>query len=224
MIAVSNITVRVGDFALRDVTFAVPAKGYGILMGRTGCGKTTLLEAICGLKPITSGSVHLDGVDVTRLKPAERGIGYVPQDGALFDTMTVRDHLAFALHVRQWSRRDIEARVGEMAELLNIGHLLDRLPPGLSGGERQRVALGRALSFRPRVLCLDEPLSALDDETRYQMYDLLQRAQRHEHVTALHVTHNQEDADRLADTLLRLDDGVVVEQPCHAERLSREQI
>src|SRR5690606_33756157 len=100
---------------------------------------------------------------------------------------------------------------------------LDRLPPGLSGGERQRVALGRALSFRPRVLCLDEPLSALDDETRYQMYDLLQRAQRHEHVTALHVTHNQEDADRLADTLLRLDDGVVDEQPCQAERLSREQ-
>ncbi len=214
MICVKALTVRVGSFALRDVSFEVPARGYAILMGRTGCGKTTLLESICGLKSIASGIITLDGVDVTALKPAERGIGYVPQDGALFDTMTVADHLGFALRVRRWSRSDTTRRVAELAELLDITHLLHRRPHGLSGGERQRVALGRALSFRPRVLCLDEPLSALDDATRRQMYDILQRAQQHEHVTTLHVTHNQEDADRLADTLLRLENGVVMDIPC----------
>ena len=129
-------------------------------MGKTGSGKTTLLEALCGFKRIVSGSIQLDGRDVTALSPADRGIGYVPQDLALFQTMTVRQHLAFAQKIRSCDRAAIDRRVAELAELLGLTRLLERRPAGLSGGESQRVALGRALSFYPRVLLLDEPLSA----------------------------------------------------------------
>ena len=134
---------------------------YAVLMGKTGSGKTTLLEAVAGLKPITAGRVVLHDRDVTRRRPSERNLGYVPQDGALFTRMTVRDHLAFALVIRRWPYAGDRQRVAELARMLEIDHLLDRTPRGFSGGERQRVALGRALSFRPQALCLDEPLSAL---------------------------------------------------------------
>jgi ABC-type sugar transport system ATPase subunit len=181
-------------------------------MGKTGSGKTTLLEALCGLKPVASGSVVLDGVDVTHWKPADRGVGYVPQDLALFPHLTVRDHLAFALFVRGWSRPDVQRRVGELAELLGLAHLLSRYPAKLSGGESQRVALGRALSFRPRILLLDEPLSALDDETRAETYDLLRTVQKITGVTTLHVTHSLTEAKALADHLFVLRGGAVAEE------------
>ena len=181
-------------------------------MGRTGCGKTTLLEAICGLRRIRSGTITLAERDVTWLKPAERGIGYVPQDGALFSTMTVREHLAFALVVRKVQRQAIRRRIAELAELLGIGDLMHRKPKGLSGGERQRVALGRALSFEPPVLMLDEPLSALDEATRDQMYDVLRRVSGLPGVTTLHITHSREDAQELADSLFVFEDGRIQEQ------------
>ena len=210
MIAVEHLTIRVGAFALVDVSFAIPSGQYAVLMGRTGSGKTTLMEALCGLKRVTSGTIRLNERDVTRLKPAERGIGYVPQDAALFSTMTVREHLAFPLMIRQWKRTEIDPRVGELANLLGLTNLLDRKPPGLSGGEAQRVALGRALAFRPSILCLDEPLSALDEATKDDMYKLLLSVQAYERVTAVHVTHNREDADELADVLLRIEGGKVI--------------
>ncbi|HID24676.1 MAG TPA: ABC transporter ATP-binding protein [Planctomycetaceae bacterium] len=209
MILVENLSLRVGAFALSGVTFQVSQGEYGILMGRTGCGKTTIMESICGLRPILSGRIVLMGRDVTRLKPAERCIGFVPQDGALFPTMTVRQHLAFALVIRKWKRRQIERRVDELAELLGIQHLLHRMPAGLSGGERQRVALGRALAARPGVLCLDEPLSALDDQTREEMYALLKSVREATGVTTLHITHSRSEAERLGDRLFWLHDGVI---------------
>lgn len=209
MISLDKLSIVQGSFRLSNVSFEVAEGQYAVLMGRTGCGKTTLLEAICGLRRVQSGRVMLTGRDVTALRPAARGLGYVPQDGALFSTMTVAQHLAFALEIRRQSRAAIAARVDEMAELLEIKHLLDRYPERLSGGERQRVALGRALSFRPTVLLLDEPLSALDDETRHHMYEVLGRIRRHTRVTVLHITHNHEDAARLADRILRLENGCV---------------
>jgi molybdate/tungstate transport system ATP-binding protein len=211
MITVENLTVRAGSFALEGVSFALDTGQYGVLMGRTGCGKTTLLEAVCGLKPVRGGRVTLMGRDVTRLRPGERGVGYVPQDRALFPTMTVWDHLAFALAVRKWPADAVAERVGELADLLGIGRLLDRKPHGLSGGEAQRVALGRALSARPQVLLLDEPLSALDDETREEMCALLASVRRHTGVTTLHITHNASEAGRLADRVFRLRDGRIEE-------------
>jgi ABC-type sugar transport system ATPase subunit len=212
VIAIDNLTIRQDKFTLSGISFQVPKGNYAVLMGKTGCGKTTLLEAICGLRPIAPPSrILLMDRDVTSLKPAERGIGYVPQDGALFPTMTVREHLAFALRVRHWEQRRIDETVGEIATLLAVQHLLERRPDGLSGGEVQRVALGRALSFHPGVLLLDEPLSALDDATREDMYTLLRAVRRRTGVTALHVTHSVIEARALGDRIFVLQDGRVSE-------------
>jgi molybdate/tungstate transport system ATP-binding protein len=207
VIQVEHLSLRAGAFRLTDLTFAVPSGGYTVLMGRTGSGKTTLLETLCGLKPATTGVILLAGRDVTRLPPALRGIGYVPQDRALFQTMTVREHLAFAPRLRRWPRARIGERIAELAGLLGIGPLLDRKPAGLSGGEAQRVALGRALAAQPAVLCLDEPLSALDDQTREEMVDLLKMVRQQTGVTTLHVTHHLQEAQRLADQVLELREG-----------------
>jgi molybdate/tungstate transport system ATP-binding protein len=209
VIALEWVTTRSGEFSLKQVSFEIPAGGYGVLMGKTGSGKTTILEAICGLRDIEEGCIRLADRDVTRLRPAEPGIGYVPQDRALFQTMTVRQNLAFAPSILGWSRGDIDDRIAQLAELLRIAPLLGRSPAGLSGGEAQRVALGRALAARPKILLLDEPLSALDDETWEGMIDLLGEVRRATGVTTLHVTHRREEARRLADRILILADGAV---------------
>ena len=178
MIAVEQLSVTVGDFSLKNVSFSLAAGEYGILMGRTGSGKTTLLESLCGLKSVQAGRILINGEDVTRLKPGARGIGFVPQEGALFHKMSVRDQIGFALQIRRQSESSISDRVQTLAESLGIVDLLERFPEGLSGGERQRVALGRALAARPSVLCLDEPFSALDEETRDDMYNLVRSVTR----------------------------------------------
>ena len=205
--------IRVEDlktFCLEGVSLEIPGGHYGVLMGKTGSGKTTLLECLCGLRPIDGGSIYLAGEEVTTRKAAKRNIGYVPQDGALFPTMKVRENLSLSLEVRNWSPPKIDERVNELAELLSISHLLDRRPANLSGGEAQRVALGRALAFGPAILLLDEPLSALDDSTRDQMYELLKNVQHATQVTTLHVTHSTREAQRLADCKFVLEDGQIV--------------
>lgn len=207
MISIRNLSIRAGAFSLSGIELEVGGGQYAVLMGKTGCGKTTLLEALCGLRPVLGGRIALGGRDVTRLKPAERGIGYVPQDRCLFQTMSVRENLAFALTVRKWSRKRIEARVEELAELLSISHLLSRHPHGLSGGEAQRVALGRALAFEPAILCLDEPLSALDAATRQEMHQLLLALKARSGITILHVTHDWNEAVKLADRVFLIKDG-----------------
>lgn len=217
MISIQNLSVHAGSFSMHEISFEIPPGKYCVLMGRTGSGKTTLLEAICGLKRVSAGAVRLLGEDVTRCKPSGRGIGYVPQDGALFSTMTVRQHLAFAPSIRHWPKAEVKARVDELAEQLGITGLLDRKPKGLSGGERQRVALGRALAARPGVLCLDEPLSALDEDTREDMCVLLESMQKLYEVTTLHITHSHREARRLADIVLWIRDGRVEAVPFDEE-------
>jgi molybdate/tungstate transport system ATP-binding protein len=211
MITVDRLCLQSGAFVIENLSFSIPTGQYAVLMGKTGSGKTTLLEALCGLKSIRSGQIHLMNQNVTHLHPADRGIGYVPQDLALFPHLTVREHLAFALDLRRWDKARINDRVAELSDLLGIGRLLDRRPRGLSGGESQRVALGRALAFHPPVLLLDEPLSALDDETREEMYTLLRAVQQLTKVTTLHITHSLSEAKALADRLLLLRDGAVEE-------------
>lgn len=212
MIELRNVTLRAGQFSLASLSFRVEAGQYAVLMGRTGRGKTTILESLCGLRPVASGSILIHGQDVTDWLPGDRQIGYVPQDLALFPTMTVGDHLQFALRLRRVRPAAIRARVAELAEVLGIEHLLERTTQGLSGGESQRVALGRALSFRPPVLLLDEPLSALDESTRRDMQHLLRTIKETTGVTTLHVTHSVEEAEALADRHFHLEEGVLRER------------
>jgi ABC-type sugar transport system ATPase subunit len=175
-------------------------------MGSTGCGKTTLLEVLCGLRRPQKGRVLIDGCDVTSLEPRERGIGYVPQDLALFPTLKVYDQIAFALKLRGLTAA---ARVRELADELVISHLLDRQTETLSGGEKQRVAIARALAASPKFLLLDEPLSALDEAMRGEAAAMLQRIQQQHQLTVLHVTHSQAEATQLADLQLRFERGRV---------------
>lgn len=209
MIELRDVTTGAGDFRLSQVSFEVLQGEYAVLMGRTGRGKTTILEAICGLRRIYHGNILIEGTDVTDWMPGDRHIGYVPQDLALFPTLTVAEHLTFALKLRGHSRKQMSARCEELGDMLGITSLLERKVDGLSGGESQRVALGRALSFHPAVLLLDEPLSALDESTRVEMQELLRRVKETTGVTTLHVTHSSEEAAALADRRFFLDDGVL---------------
>ena len=211
MIELQKVTVRAGAFILKEVSLKAEEGEYAALMGPTGSGKTTLLEAAAGLRPVVSGRILIGGEDATRLKPSEREIGYVPQDGALFSTMTVAEHLSFPLRIRRVARAEIERRTDELTELLDLRELLKRRPRGLSGGEKQRTALGRALSFRPKALLLDEPLSALDEESRERMYNVLKRVQETERTSALHVTHSRSEASALADRVFLLKEGRAAE-------------
>lgn len=213
MIELCNVSIRSGPFVLSDVNLTVPTGGYAVLMGATGQGKTTIVEAICGLRTVERGSVVIGGVDVTRFKPADRGIGYVPQDLALFPTMTVREHLEFALRIRRVQRTLIRDQVAELSHVLGIEGLLARRVHHLSGGEAQRVALGRALAFEPRVVLMDEPLKALDETTRDRLCELLRSVQRQRGLTALHITHSRTEARALADSLLVIESRRVSEHP-----------
>jgi molybdate/tungstate transport system ATP-binding protein len=209
MIELSNVCVQAGKFRLESLSFQVGVSEYVVLMGRSGQGKTTILETICGLRPVQSGRILIHGTDVTNWKPAQRGIGFVPQDHVLFPTMTVQEQLEFPLELRGAKTKIRKARVGQLAEVLGISHLLTRYPRGLSGGEAQRVSIGRALSFEPAVLLLDEPLSSLDDDLRKELHQLLRMIRQTTNAAILHVTHNIDDARSLADRILVLSNGCI---------------
>jgi molybdate/tungstate transport system ATP-binding protein len=207
MIAVEGLSIRQGEFALRDVSFTIPAGSYAVLTGPTGCGKTTLLECLVGLRTPSARRITLDGRDAATLPPATRNVGYVPQDAVVFTHLTVWENLAFALTVRRTPRAEVAERVAKLADRLGLTHLLRRRATGLSGGEAQRVALGRALAFRPPVLLLDEPLNAVDEVTRERVTRVLTDL-RGTH-TVLHVTHAAVETERLANQTLHFDGGVV---------------
>jgi ABC-type sugar transport system ATPase subunit len=209
VIRLQNISWKAGAFALDNVSFNVPAATYAVLMGRTGTGKTSLVEIICGLRTPQSGQVWLNDRDVTRMPPGQRGLGFVPQDGALFPTLTVAEQIGFALRIQKAPTASIDSTVRELAAEMAITHLLDRRPPGLSGGEKQRVALARALAAKPGVLLLDEPLAAVDEDTQSDLIHLLKRTQQQHQITVLHVTHSRREAEGLADLRLRLENHAV---------------
>jgi molybdopterin-binding protein len=204
MIRLEGVSFAIGDFRLTDASFEIPAGGYGLVIGPTGSGKTSLLEAIAGHVPIPEGRIWLGDRDVTRLPPEQRGIGFVYQAYHLFPHHSVRENIGYGLRL---ASADARARVEELASLLGIGPLLDRRIRGLSGGEQQRVALARALAPRPAILLLDEPFAAVDPVLRRVLRRELQELREREGLTTLHVTHDVEDAMRLGDMVAVLGNG-----------------
>jgi ABC-type sugar transport system ATPase subunit len=177
-------------------------------MGTSGSGKTTIMEAICGLRHINSGSIILAGRNITQLRPGERSVALVPQDNVLFPHLSVYEHLAFGPTIQKWDKSQISERCDELAENLGITHLLKRKPTMLSGGEAKRVALGRALATRPDLLCLDEALTGLDDETHCEILELIKSTISRERTTTLHITHSLREAKELANKVIQMKDVI----------------
>jgi sulfate transport system ATP-binding protein len=208
MISVTNVTKRFGDFvALDDVSFEVPDGSLTALLGPSGSGKSTLLRIIGGLEFADAGAVRIHGEDVTNVAAQKRGIGFVFQHYAAFKHMTVRDNVAFGLKIRREPKERIAARVDELLRIVGLAGLAKRYPAQLSGGQRQRMALARALAVEPRVLLLDEPFGALDAKVRAELREWLRRLHDEVHVTTLLVTHDQDEALSIADTIAVMDNA-----------------
>jgi molybdopterin-binding protein len=207
MIQVKNLCVDLGDFHLRDINLTVDEGEYFIVLGPPGAGKTVLLESIAGLYPVKSGEIWLRGKEVTRLEPEKRNISIVYQDHALFPHLSAAENILFGLKMQRRPRQELDKVLDWLSDLLGIAHLLDRSPNTLSGGERQKVALARALSTKPEVLLLDEPLSALDPETREGVQRELHQLHNQLKVTTIHVTHDFDEAIALGDHIAVLGEG-----------------
>ena len=211
MIQIEDLNIDLGEFHLRDVSLAIEDGEYMVLLGPTGAGKTVVVECLVGIYRPRTGRMLIGGEDVTGLYPEERGVGYVPQDYALFPNMTVRQNLAYGLKARKRPAGEIDGSVDAMMELLDIAHLHYRMPLNLSGGEKQRVALGRALITEPRILLLDEPLAALDENLRSELAAELRRVQRALGGTFLHVCHSFEETSEVADRIAIMNEGRIVQ-------------
>jgi len=211
MLGIAGLSKRLGDFTLTDVNLTVADAEYFIILGPTGAGKTILLETIAGIYAPDAGTITLDGLDVTATDPKDREVGMVYQDYMLFPHLTVEENIGFGLLQRKTEPDRIRELVSETADLLGIGHLLDRTPGTLSGGEQQRAAIARALVLRPRVLLLDEPLSALDAATRDRLRRELKSVHRATGTTVVHITHHFEDIFALADRVAVMQDGRIAQ-------------
>ena len=194
--------VKGADLAIKDGEFLV-------LVGPSGCGKSTTLRMVAGLEDVTDGEIRIGERVVNNVSPKDRDIAMVFQSYALYPHMTVAENMSFGLKLRKYPEDEIKARVKEAADLLDIGHLLERRPKELSGGQRQRVAMGRAIVRRPQVFLMDEPLSNLDAKLRVQMRAELQRLHHKLGVTTIYVTHDQTEAMTLGDRIVIMDGGIV---------------
>jgi spermidine/putrescine transport system ATP-binding protein len=203
-----GVTKRFGDFvAVDELDLVVPEGSFFALLGASGCGKTTTLRMVAGLEQPTKGRILLGGDDITDVKTYRRPVNTVFQSYALFPHLSVFENVAFGL--RRTKAKDIKPRVGELLELVQLQQFADRKPGQLSGGQQQRVALARALINRPQVLLLDEPLGALDLKLRRAMQLELKRIQTEVGITFVHVTHDQEEAMTMADTIAVMNAGII---------------
>ncbi|OBG54846.1 MULTISPECIES: sulfate/molybdate ABC transporter ATP-binding protein [unclassified Mycobacterium] len=207
-IIVRNAHKRYGDFvALDNVDFVVPSGSLTALLGPSGSGKSTLLRAIAGLDQPDSGTITINGHDVTRIPPQRRGIGFVFQHYAAFKHLTVRDNVAYGLKIRKRPKAEVKAKVDNLLEVVGLSGFQNRYPNQLSGGQRQRMALARALAVDPQVLLLDEPFGALDAKVREDLRAWLRRLHDEVHVTTVLVTHDQAEALDVADRIAVLNHG-----------------
>jgi sulfate transport system ATP-binding protein len=209
-IIVSNVNKSFGDFAaLTDVSVEIPSGSLTALLGPSGGGKSTLLRVIAGLEKADSGLVEIEGKDATKLPAQDRGVGFVFQHYAAFKHLTVARNVAFGLEIRKRPKAEIKKKVDELLELVHLEQFAHRYPAQLSGGQRQRMALARALAVEPQVLLLDEPFGALDAQVRKELRAWLRRLHDQVHVTTVFVTHDQEEAMEVADSIVVMADGKV---------------
>ncbi|AGZ34063.1 ABC transporter ATP-binding protein [Pseudomonas sp. SWI6] len=200
-----------GSPVFHDIDCQIERGEFVTLLGPSGCGKSTLLRCIAGLTPVDSGKILLDGQDLVPLSPQKRGIGMVFQSYALFPNMTVEQNVAFGLRIQKVRAEESQARVREALELVELGSFAGRYPHQLSGGQCQRVALARSLVTRPRLLLLDEPLSALDARIRKHLREQIRAIQRELGLTTIFVTHDQEEALTMSDRIFLMNQGRIVQ-------------
>ena len=204
----TRLTKEYGDFkAVDDLTLTIAEGSFFALLGPSGCGKTTTLRMVAGLEEPTVGSIHLGSTDITTTKPYQRPINTVFQNYALFPHLTIFENIAFGL--RRRGIKDVDAQVNKVLDLVELPHLATRKPTQLSGGQQQRIALARAIVNRPALLLLDEPLGALDLKLRRQMQIELKWIQKEVGLTFVHVTHDQEEAMTMADTIAVMNEGKI---------------
>ena len=208
-IRLENIVFSIGEFTMKELSLEVRRGEYFVLTGPNGAGKSIMIKLIAGLLLPSNGTISINDVSVLDLPPWKRSIGYVPQEGVLFPNRTVGRNIRFGLEVRGIAHEKAEKEVTHAAEMLGIDQLLDRTTHGLSGGERQRVALARAIVIKPSVLLLDEPVSAIDEDTRDDLCRELKRIQRETGITTIHVSHSRKETDLVADRVGTLKDGAL---------------
>jgi len=207
-IEIRGVSKNFGDFvALQDIDLSIPSGQLTALLGPSGGGKSTLLRIIAGLESSDSGTIEIEGLDATGLPAQKRNVGFVFQHYAAFKHMTVAKNVAFGLEIRKKPKDEVKRRVAELLELVHLEQFSHRLPSQLSGGQRQRMALARALAIEPSVLLLDEPFGALDAKVRKELREWLRRLHDEVHVTTVFVTHDQEEALEVSDSLVVINDG-----------------
>lgn len=211
MLKVEGISKDLGQFFLKDVTLNINEGEYFMILGPTGAGKTILLETIAGIYRPDKGRIFLDGRNITNIPPKDRSIGMVYQDYTLFPHLTVEENINFGLRLKKFAKREARHKVDELANLLDVSPLLHRYPGTLSGGEQQRIAIARALIIEPKVLLLDEPLSALDTETTGKLRQELKRISSIAKTTMIHVTHSFEEAFLLGSRMAVMNKGEIAQ-------------
>jgi len=211
-VRLENITKKYGQTVAVDNFSSELTDGHLIcLLGPSGCGKSTILNMLCGIIPVTQGHIFFDDQDVTKLPPDQRNIGMVFQNYALYPHMTVQENIAFPLEVQKAGKKERLEKAAEIAKLVHVDGLLKRYPGELSGGQQQRVAIARALIKNPALLLMDEPLSNLDARLRLEMREEIRRIQVETGVTTVFVTHDQEEAMSISDSILLMKDGVLIQ-------------
>ena len=201
VISINNFTMQIGDFALKNISLDLHKQEIFAILGKTGSGKTLLLESIAGYYKIEAGRILLRGVPVTQIPITKRNLGFVYQDYSLFPHMTVAQNIAYGLKMRRLPKAEITQKVRAIASIMGIEHILEQYPPILSGGEKQRTALARTLVLDPDVLLLDEPFSAMDPATKQVMYEQVYKIHQNFSCAILFVTHDFAEAQRLADRI-----------------------
>ena len=211
-VRIDNVTKTFGQTTAVSNFSAELEDGHLIcLLGPSGCGKSTLLNMLCGIIPVSQGQIFFDDKDVTKLPPDQRNIGMVFQNYALYPHMTVAENIAFPLEIQKVKKDERKARVEQIAKLVHVDNLLRRYPSELSGGQQQRVAIARAMVKKPQLLLMDEPLSNLDARLRLEMREEIRRIQKETGITTVFVTHDQEEAMSISDSILLMKDGVLIQ-------------